>query len=60
MAPEAVSLSSRPSVCNDGLLDALAFAAILRDLEISIRADFLDADEHGVSPSLTPHILGEL
>ena len=45
---------------DDGLLDALSFAAILRDLEISIRADFLDADEHGVSPSLTPHILGEL
>ena len=45
---------------DDGLLDALSFAAILRDLEILIRADFLDADEHGVSPSLTPHILGEL
>ena len=45
---------------DDGLLDALSFAAILRDLEISIRADFLDADEHGVSPSLTPHILGGL
>ena len=46
--------------CDDGLLDAFSFAAILRDLEISIRTDFLDADEHAVSPSLTPHILGRV
>ena len=45
---------------NDGLLDALAFAAILRDLKILIGADFLDADKHAASPSLTPHILGML
>ena len=43
--------------CNDGLLDALAFAAIVGDLKILIGADFLDADEHVASPSLTPHIL---
>ena len=49
-----------PEGSDDGLLDALSFAAILRDLEILIGADFFDADEHGVSPSLTPHILGEL
>jgi len=46
--------------CDDGLLDALAFAAIVRDLEISIGADFLDAEEHAASPSLTPHSLGNL
>ena len=46
--------------CNDGLFDALAFAAILRDLKILIRADFLDTDKHAASPSLTPHILGML
>ena len=55
MAPLAVSLSSRP---DDGLLDTLAFAAILRDLKILIGADILDAD-HAASPS-TPHILGML
>ena len=43
-----------------GLLDTLAFAAILRDLKILIRADFLDTDKHAASPSLTPHILGML
>ena len=59
MAPLAVSLSSRPRVA---MMDcsALAFAAILRDLKILIRADFLNADEHVASPSLTPHILGML
>ena len=44
--------------CDGGLLDAFAFAAILRDLEVLIRADFLDADEHVASPALTPHIVG--
>ena len=43
--------------CNDGLLDALALAATLGDLKILIGADFLDADEHAASPSLTPHSL---
>ena len=75
MAPEAASLSSRqelvdgagsgefiepPEGCDDGLLDALSFAAVFRDLKILIRADFLDADEHEASPSLTPHILRRL
>ena len=46
--------------CDDGLLDTLALAAILRDLKILIRADFLDTDKHAASPSLTPHILGML
>ena len=42
--------------CDDGLLDAFSFAAVFRDLKILIRADYLDADEHEASPSLTPHI----
>ena len=46
--------------CDDGLLDALAFAVILGDLKVSIRADFLDTDEHVASLSLTPHIVGRL
>ena len=46
--------------CNDGLFDAFAFAAILRDLKILIGADLLDADEHAASPILTPHIVGRL
>ena len=46
--------------CNDGLLDALAFAAILRDLKILIGTDFFDADEHAASPTLTPHIVRTL
>ena len=46
--------------CDDGLLDAFAFAAILGDLKILIGADLLDADEHVASPTLTPHSLGRL
>ena len=46
--------------CNDGLFDAFAFAAILRDLKILIGTDLLDADEHAASPSLTLHILVRL
>ena len=49
-----------PEGSDDGLLDALAFAAIFGDLKILIGADFLDADEHVASPSLTPHIVGRL
>ena len=45
---------------DDGLLDALAFAAVFGDLKILIRANFFDADEHVASPSLTPHIVGRL
>ena len=46
--------------CDDGLLDAISFAAVFGDLKVSIRADFLDADEHVASPSLTPHIVRRL
>ena len=60
MAPEAVSFVEPAQRCNDGLLDALALAATLRDLKILIGADFLDADEHAASPSLTPHSLERL
>ena len=49
-----------PEGCDDGLLDALSFAAVFGDLEVSISADFLDADKHVASPSLTPHIVGRL
>ena len=45
---------------DDGLFDALAFAAVFGDLKILIRADFFDADEHVASPSLTPHIVRRL
>ena len=60
MAPAGGELVEPAQCCNDGLLDALAFATILRDLEILIGADLLDADEHAASPSLTPHILRAL
>ena len=60
MAPEAVSFVEPPEGSDDGLLDAFAFAAVFGDLKVSISADFLDADEHVASPSLTPHIVGRL
>ena len=44
--------------CDDGLFDALSFAAVFRDLEILIGADLLDADEYVAPPTLTPYILG--